>query len=101
MHVSEMLLRAGSQDIGTPEQVTPGGVVWREVFKGDGGKVAIDNSDGVGEDDESLRYSYSTKLSGFRRVSYDSDNVETGSTDIACLPSGRPSVAEWVRTLSE
>ena len=31
----------GSQDVGAAEQVTAGGVAWREVIKGDGGDVAI------------------------------------------------------------
>ncbi|MDP6634998.1 MAG: right-handed parallel beta-helix repeat-containing protein [Phycisphaerae bacterium] len=76
-------IRAGTQDIGTPEQVTPGGLVWREVSKGDGGKVGVDDS---GE--ESLRYSSYYELGSFVRKSYDSDNDETGSTDIDLTISG-------------
>ena len=76
-------IRAGSQDIGTPEQVTPGGLVWREVSKGDGGRVGVDDSGA-----ESLRYSSYFELGSFVRKSYDSDNNETGSTDIDLTVAG-------------
>ena len=76
-------IRAGTQDIGTPEQVTPGGVVWRTVYSADGGKVAIDDSGA-----ESIRYSSYQNFGSFRRKSYDPDNVETGSVDIGLVIAG-------------
>jgi hypothetical protein len=56
-------LIGGTQDNSTLEQVTPGGMTWRRVGKGDGGQVVV-NAHLSGQ---SVRYSSSQFLGEFRR----------------------------------
>ncbi|MET0556053.1 MAG: RTX toxin [Vicinamibacteria bacterium] len=59
----------GTQDNGTPQQVTPGNPVWSSISTGDGGDVGIDDVSAAGQ---SVRYSSFQFLQQFRRRTYDS-----------------------------
>ncbi len=62
----------GAQDTGTPQQITTGGAAWDSVSTADGGDVVVDITSQPGF---STRYSSFQNLGGFRRRTYDSDNV--------------------------
>jgi hypothetical protein len=62
----------GTQDNGTPQQVTPGDQVWSSISTGDGGDVAIDDASTAGQ---SVRYSSFQNLGQFRRRTYDAAGV--------------------------
>jgi hypothetical protein len=59
----------GTQDNGTPQQVTPGNQVWSSISTADGGDVGIDDASTAGQ---SVRYSSFQQLQQFRRRTYDS-----------------------------
>ena len=65
------IIISGNQDTGTTEQITTSGKVYRSVSMADGGDVAVDNLIGGGE---SLRYSSTQNLGGFRRRVMDAAN---------------------------
>jgi hypothetical protein len=59
----------GTQDNGTPQQVTPGNQVWSSISTADGGDVGIDDASTAGQ---SVRYSSFQQLQQFRRRTYSS-----------------------------
>ena len=65
------IIMGGTQDTGTTEQVTAGGISWREVNQGDGGKVAIDSKPAG----NSTRYNSSQFLGNFTRRTVNASNV--------------------------
>jgi hypothetical protein len=66
------VLIAGTQDTGTPEQITPGSLVWRAVGLADGGDVQVDDTSVAGQ---STRYSSNQNFGQFRRRTYDAANT--------------------------
>lgn len=71
---------AGTQDTGTIEQVTAGGLQWRTVNQGDGGRVAVDNANTSAN---SFRYTSSQFYGGLRRREYNASNTQVNSTAIS------------------
>lgn len=67
-------LIAGDQDTGTPEQTSPGSTTWNEFTQGDGGDVAVDDSN----PNQSIRYTSFPSLGGgpggFMAATYDTKN---------------------------
>lgn len=59
----------GTQDNGTPQQVTPGNPVWSSISTADGGDVGIDDRSTAGQ---SVRYTSFQSLGQFRRRTYSS-----------------------------
>ena len=78
-------ITGGTQDIGTIEERIGQGSVWRTVNQGDGGQVAI--FDGV--DGESVRYTSSQFLGGFRRRVIDSNGNTLSQTFPSLLVGGQ------------
>ena len=58
----------GTQDNGTPQQVTPNNQVWSSISTADGGDVGIDDISTAGQ---SVRYSSFQQLQQFRRRTYN------------------------------
>jgi hypothetical protein len=71
---------AGTQDTGTVEQVTAGGVQWRTVSQGDGGRVAVDNANTSAN---SFRYTSFQFYGGLQRREYNASNTQVGSVGIS------------------
>jgi uncharacterized repeat protein (TIGR01451 family) len=69
------LTTCGTQDIGAPEQ-NPGSTTWGELTRGDGGYVAVDDSNPAA----SIRYSSSNSLSGFTRRTCTAANACASAT---------------------
>jgi len=69
--VSDIIV-GGTQDVGTGEQVTPGGTTWDTVNQGDGGKVAIDDTGTVSVN--SHRYTSAQYLQNFLWREMDASN---------------------------
>ncbi len=67
------IIMGGTQDNGTHFQQTPGGKVWDFLSGGDGGDVVVDNITLAGVN-QSIRYSSSQNLGGFRRTTWDASN---------------------------
>jgi hypothetical protein len=64
----------GAQDTGTSGQAVAGNNVWKEFTQGDGGTVAVDDSQpGI-----SIRYGSFPMLQNFGRATYDATNTLTG-----------------------
>jgi len=63
----------GSQDVGTPIQLVPGGQTWGEFLDGDGGVVAVD-ADQSAHAGTSLRYTSFDHLVSFNRSTWDAAN---------------------------
>ncbi len=66
----------GAQDTGTPRQIAPGTTPWLSVSTADGGDVAVDVISTPGF---SVQYSSFQNLGSFRRRTYNSNNVVTGT----------------------
>jgi hypothetical protein len=76
---------AGAQDTGTPQGILPTDPRWQEVHQGDGGDVAVDDT---GTPNQSVRYTSSQGLGGFRRRVFNSANVLQSTTSLTPLPMG-------------
>jgi len=63
-------LIGGNQDNGVAAQRAPGGLVWDAAWSGDGGRVAVNDS----QPDFSVRYGSSQNLGNFGRYKVDGDN---------------------------
>jgi hypothetical protein len=75
----------GTQDCGTVEQVvSDGGVQWRTVNQGDGGQVAVH----VPAAGNSVRYTSSQFLGGFRRRTMSAANAQVSSSFPALQVTG-------------
>ena len=68
------IIMGGTQDNGTHFQQTPGGKVWDFLSGGDGGDVVVDTVT-LAANNQSIRYSSSQNLGGFRRTTWDANNV--------------------------
>jgi hypothetical protein len=79
------IIISGNQDTGTTEQIVPGGLVWRSVTTADGGDVVIDI---LGAAPNSLRYSSTQNLGGFRYRVMDAANNQVGATVFPALNTG-------------
>ena len=66
------IIIGGSQDTGTPEQISPGSTTWRTVSTADGGDVAVDTTSVPGQ---SIRYSSEQFLGEFVRRTCDVNNL--------------------------
>jgi Big-like domain-containing protein len=83
---SNTIILGGAQDNGTSHQITTGSVIWRIVFGGDGGDVAVDNITQASMN-QSIRYFSSQNLGGFRRQVFDANNNNVGnSVALASIP---------------
>lgn len=72
------IIFGGTQDVGTPEQVSTGSGAYRTVSQGDGGKVAShDNGNGT-----STRYTSFQNLGGLRRRVVDQNNNVLSSSAV-------------------
>ncbi len=69
--VSNIII-CGTQDTGTTEQVTSGGLTWRQapLLQGDGGVVAVDDTGA-----SSIRFFSTNNLGNFRRRTCDAANT--------------------------
>ena len=73
-------LVGGAQDTGSPQQLTQNGLTWADVSTGDGGDVAVDNSN----PNQSIRYTSYEQLGGFQATTYDANGNQIGN---AAYPS--------------
>ncbi|HEX5273126.1 MAG TPA: sialidase family protein, partial [Gemmataceae bacterium] len=64
---------SGNQDTGTSIQSAPGSRVWSDLLQGDGGNVAVDDSQAIGAG-ESIRYTSFNSLGSFNRSVWDASN---------------------------
>ncbi|HUY92990.1 MAG TPA: choice-of-anchor L domain-containing protein [Pirellulales bacterium] len=71
---------AGAQDVGTPEQL-PGSTTWNDFAQGDGGDVAVDDSNAG----YSIRYASYPGLGGFSATTYDANGNQIGQTSYPSL----------------
>ena len=71
--VSDIII-GGTQGTGTTFQTSPGSRVWDTLSGGSGGDVAVDTS---GWPERSIRYSSDSRLRGFRRTTYSSNNAQS------------------------
>jgi uncharacterized repeat protein (TIGR01451 family) len=78
------IIIGGTQDTGTPEQITPGGTTWRSVSTADGGDVAVDHIT-LAAMNQSIRYSSFQNLGQFRRRVLDAANNQIGATVFPAL----------------
>ena len=90
------IIMGGTQDNGTHFQQTPGGKVWDFLSGGDGGDVAVDNITLAGSG-QSIRYSSSQNIGGFRRTVWDQNNnlVSTAFPSLT-VTSGSPLAPAFV-----
>ncbi|MCA8995749.1 MAG: hypothetical protein KDA80_02160 [Planctomycetaceae bacterium] len=81
----------GAQDNGTQMQNARGGTVWEFFSGGDGGDVAVDNLTRAAFD-QSVRYSSSQNLGGFRRSIFDEFGqlVSSSSVGLNLIGGGTP-----------
>ncbi|MHC5114081.1 MAG: hypothetical protein ACYTGP_06600 [Planctomycetota bacterium] len=79
--VSDISL-TGNQDTGTPEQTAPGSLTWDSVSTADGGDVAVDTTSAA---PNTIRYSSTQNLGGFRYREFDSTNTQIGGTVFPAL----------------
>jgi hypothetical protein len=79
------IIISGNQDTGTTEQITSGGLVWRSVTTADGGDVVVDIR---GAAPDSIRYSSTQNLGGFRYRVMDAANNQVGATVNPALNTG-------------
>src|SRR5262249_16802571 len=83
----------GTQDEGTPEQPSPGAVVWEDFTNGDGADVETRLSATPGI---SLRYAGSPGLSGFTLALYDAaNNLKMMSFPSLTVVGGAPLQARY------
>jgi hypothetical protein len=81
--LSEVIF-GGTQDNGTPIQVTPGATQWdasTNTIPGDGGCVAVD-ADQAAHPGTSIRYTSANYLAGFNRATWDANNDFLGSSPV-------------------
>jgi hypothetical protein len=69
---------AGTQDNGTPIQITPGALTWATFQGGDGGNVAVD-ADQVAHPGTTIRYTSFQNFAGFRRSIWNASNTRIGA----------------------
>jgi hypothetical protein len=69
---------AGTQDNGTPIQITPGSLTWNTFQGGDGGNVAVD-SDQIAHPGTTIRYTSSQNFGSFRRSTWNASNTLIGA----------------------
>lgn len=82
----------GTQDNGTPEQITANNLTWRTAGFGDGGVVAVD-ADQAAHPGTSIRYVSSQNLGGWQRRTYNASNTLTGTATVQrVVVSGRPPI---------
>jgi hypothetical protein len=97
--ISNAIILGGAQDNGNPQQITPGSTTWRSLSSGDGdgGDVAVDNIS-LASSNQSIRYSSSQNLDGFRRQIYDAANnlVSEVSLDPTVVGGGAPIQKQFV-----
>jgi hypothetical protein len=97
--ISNAIILGGAQDNGNPQEITPGSTTWRSVSSGDGdgGDVAVDNIT-LASNNQSIRYSSSQNLMGFRRQTYDAANnlVSTVFPALTVLNGGVALQAQFV-----
>jgi hypothetical protein len=77
----------GLHDVGVAEQIAAGGLIWREVTKGNGGDVAIDEVS-LAAQNQSYRYSSGTFLADFTRRIVDANNNVVSTATPALLVLG-------------
>jgi Big-like domain-containing protein len=83
---SNTIILGGTQDNGTPVQISMGSTIWTLISGGDGGDVAVDNIT-LASSNQSIRYFSSQNLDGFRRQVYDANNIQVGqSVSLATIP---------------
>jgi hypothetical protein len=83
----------GTQDNGTPQQVTPGSPAWSSVSAGDGGDVGIDDLSTAGQ---SVRYTSFQFLGQFRRRTYDAmGTLLSTQAPALTVTSGDPFVPQF------
>ena len=70
------IIFGGTQDVGTPEQVSTGSTAYRTVSQGDGGQVAVYDTGGG----TSVRYTSFQNLGSLRRRVVDGSNNVTSTT---------------------
>jgi photosystem II stability/assembly factor-like uncharacterized protein len=75
--ISNAIILGGTQDTGSPEQITPDSTTWRSISTGDGGDVAVDNITRAASN-QSIRYSSFQFLQIFRWITYDANNNVVG-----------------------
>ncbi|MEJ7639867.1 MAG: hypothetical protein WKF75_18320 [Singulisphaera sp.] len=79
----------GTQDNGTPEQITANNLTWRTAGFGDGGVVAVD-ADQAAHPGTSIRYVSSQNLGGWQRRTYNASNTLIGTATVQrVVVSGR------------
>lgn len=71
--VSDVII-GGTQGTGTTFQTSSGSRTWDTLSGGSGGDVAVDAS---GWPERSIRYSSDSRLTGFRRTTYSSNNAQS------------------------
>src|SRR5262245_3453437 len=62
----------GTQDNGTPQQVTADNQVWSSISTADGGDVSVDD---IATPGQSVRFSSFQNLGSFRRRTYNAANM--------------------------
>lgn len=82
-------LIGGTQDNGTHFQQEPGNLIWDFLSGGDGGDVIVD-SVSLAAENQSVRYSSSQNLGGFRRTTWDQNNNLIGTTFPALTVTSGP-----------
>jgi len=68
----------GTQDNGTPIQITPGSPTWNIFQGGDGGNVAVD-SDQIAHPGTTIRYTSFQNFGSFRRSTWNASNSRVGA----------------------
>ena len=98
--ISNTIILGGAQDNGTSVQITMGSKTWRLISGGDGGDVAVDNITQAGSN-QSIRYSSSQNLLGFRRQTYDANNnlISTVPLPRTVVGGGDPLQTQFVTPL--
>ena len=82
--VSNIIL-GGTQDNGSPQQISPNGL-WKDLTAGDGMKVGVE----VLANGNSVRYYSTQHLGGFRRSTYNNQNVHQGTQKIGLSIPANP-----------
>lgn len=73
----------GAQDNGNPQQAAPSSGTWNLFTMADGGDVQVDSISAAGQ---SIRYTSTQNLGGFRRTTFDASNNEVGTVVINPTP---------------
>ncbi len=87
----------GTQDNGTPQQVTPGNQTWSSISTADGGDVTVDD---VSTPGQSLRFSSNQNLGAFRRRTYNAaGTLLSTQTPTLTVSSGAALAAQFYTPL--